>query len=120
MEKIIKPNYDKYKEMNDLVGFWYQAELSNKVSLGIFAVDFNEKLKLAVQLLREHFQTNELDKIAYDIVKSYCLSEQYRLYDVGDIDATNKFFYEFFEKYIENLEKITKGISDDLSTHKGR
>ena len=120
MDKTIRPNYEKYKKNNDIVGFWYQTGLQNKVSLGIFAVDFNQKLALAIDLLRQHFQTNELDGIAYEIVKSYCLSEYYHLYDTGDIETTNKFFCNFFESYIKNLENITRGISDNLSRPKNK
>ena len=120
MGKIIEQNYEEYKKMNDMVGFWYQAGLVNKVSLGIFAVDFNQKLELAIKLLRQYFQTNELDGIAHEIVKSYCLSEQYHLHDMDVIESTNKFFYEFFENYIKNLENITRGISDNLSRPKSK
>ena len=118
MGKIIELNYEKYKRNSGILGFYYEKGLNTKISLGIFAEDFEIKLELAINLLREYFGTNELDAIAYNVVKSYCLSEQYCLPNKGYLEDTNAQFYAFFNFYIENLEKITRGISKELSTPK--
>lgn len=118
MGEIIVPNYEKYKRNSGVLGFYYEKGLNTKISFGIFAIDFEIKLELAIHLIRKYFGTDELDAIAYDIVKSYCLSEQYCVANEGALEATNEQFYKFFNLYIENLEKITRGISQELSTPK--
>lgn len=130
MGEIIELNYEKYKRNSGILGFYYEKGLNTKISLGIFAIDFEIKLELAIELvielLRKYFSVDELDdiaydavkSIAYDIVKSYCLSEQYCVANEGALEATNEQFYKFFNLYIENLEKITRGINKELSTSK--
>lgn len=130
MEKIEVPNYEKYKQNSGILGFYLERGLNPKISLGIFAADIEKKLEIAIELvielLRKYFSVDELDdiaydavkSIAYDIVKSYCLSERYCLPNKDYLEDSNAQFYVFFNFYIENLEKITRGISKELSTPK--
>ena len=93
-----------------IVDILYKKGFFKRVSLFLFIADFNEKMGVAFELVRCYFQTDKLDDIAYDIVKSYCLSENYSLDNVTILEDTDEVFCSFFEKYIQSFIQMARYV----------
>lgn len=96
--------------INSIVNSLYERRFFRRVSRFFFLADFDEKMKVAVWLIRHYFQTDKLDDIAYDIVKSYCLSENYSLDNVTILEDTDEVFCSFFEKYIQSFIQMARYV----------
>lgn len=88
----------------------YKKGFFGRVSLFFFMADFNEKMRVASDLIRQYFQSDKLDDIVYDIVKSYCLRDDYSLDDVITLEDTDAIFYSFFEEYIRPFVKMARYV----------
>ena len=96
--------------INSIVEVLYKKGFFKRVSLFLFIADFNEKMGVAFELVRCYFQTDKLDDIAYDIVKSYCLSDGYSLDKVSSLEETDERFNAFFEKYIQSFIQMARYV----------
>lgn len=96
--------------VNSIINSLYEKGFFRSVSRFFFLADFNEKMNVAVRLIRCYFQTDKLDDIAYDIVKSYCLSDDYNLEGIGIIEDTDQRFNAFFEKYMKSFGNMARYV----------
>ncbi len=96
----------------DIVESLYKKGFFRSVSPFLFLADFNEKMDVAFRLTRRYFQTDMLDDIVYDVVKSYCLSEDYRLNWNGNLEDTDEIFSSFFDRYIQPFVQMARYVED--------
>lgn len=96
--------------VNIIINSLCEKGFFRRVSRFFFLADFNEKMNVAVRLIRYYFQTDKLDDIAYDIVKSYCLSDDYNLEGIGIIEDTDQRFNAFFEEYMQPFGNMVRCV----------